>query len=64
MTAISDDSRGMTPIEHYSWSGWYWIAVFGMPLTGLFVVALHFLERLVWLIRRVVRRVSARPAIA
>ena len=59
-----NDSRGMNPIEHYSWSGWYWIAVFGMPLTGLFVVALHFLERLVWLIRRVVRRMSAQPAIA
>jgi outer membrane protein assembly factor BamB len=62
--AMYVDSQGMNPIEHYSWSGWYLIAVFALPASGLLLVAWRLLVLAARLIRRAVRRVFARPAVA
>jgi O-antigen/teichoic acid export membrane protein len=64
IVGVYNDSRGMNPIEHYSWSGWYWVVIFGTPLTGLLVLAWQLLRLIARLIRRTVRRLFARPAIA
>lgn len=32
------DARSMDPLEHYAWRGWYQIAFFGLPVTGVLVV--------------------------
>jgi hypothetical protein len=44
--ALYFDSRGMNPIERYSWSNWYWIALFGLPVTGLLMVIWQLLRLL------------------
>jgi hypothetical protein len=36
----------MNPIERYSWSNWYWIALFGLPVTGLLMVIWQLLRLL------------------
>ena len=64
IVGMYNDSRGMNPIEYYSWSGWYWVAVFGIPLTGLLVLAWRLLVLLIRLVQRAVGRVFLRPAIA
>ncbi len=56
-----DDARFMDPMEHYSWSGWYQVALVGIAVAGAMVVP-WLVVRQVWrAIRWGARRMTARP---
>ncbi|MCY3017972.1 MAG: protein kinase [Planctomycetota bacterium] len=60
LLVLREDSRMLTVLEHYSWSGWYWPSVIGLPGLGLLLLLWYLLRGVWWLLRRGVRRVFAR----
>ncbi len=58
------DDPKYDPAQYYSWAGWYWLGPVGMYFTGVVLLGLFLLGRLVRVLRRSARRLRGRFASA
>src|SRR5262249_41649683 len=53
---LAHDARSLSPEQHYSWKGWYWVGLAGTYALGLLVMGAFLLQGTFRLGRRLLRR--------